>query len=401
MNEWVHPRERSLGGVLLVLGVLVWLGLIVGTVGVILAALLAGFVAYVFAQSALVAHVRGQGVALSAEQFPDLHAQFKECCDKLGLPEAPEAYVLQAGGVLNAFAAQFLGRRFVVLLSGVVDAMQAHPDGLRFYIGHELGHLKRGHAVGDLLRLPVLWLPLVGGAYARAKETTCDLHGLACSSSGESAARALAALSAGPQRWQQMDMRAYARQAGLGAGFWMSFHELTSGYPWLTKRVARVLGDAPLPGRHPAAYVLALFVPYAGRLGGGFGLLITVYLVGVLAAVAIPQYKAYTTKAKLAQAVQASEGVRGALARQYQQTGQIPESLAAAGLPERAADGSELSLNTDGMVLTVTTPNGTLVFTPQRDEKHGIGWECTGQAPLTAQQVPAGCVVEAPLSFKP
>jgi Zn-dependent protease with chaperone function len=379
--------------VLLVLGVLAWLGLIVGTVGVVLVALLLGFIGYVFVQSALLAHVRGNGVQLSAEQFPDLHGQFVDCCNKLGMTRPLEAYVLQGGGLLNAFAARFLGRQFVVLLSGVVDAMQAHPDGVRFYLGHELGHLRRGHAIGGLLRLPVLWLPLVGGAYARAKETTCDLHGLACSGSGEAAARALAALSAGPQRWQQMDMAAYARQARHGTGFWMSFHELTSGYPWLTKRVARLLGEPRLPGRNPLSYVLAAFVPYAGRLGGGFGLLVVVYIVAMLAAVAIPQYQAYVLKAKLTQAVQASEGVRDALARRYVQNGQIPESLAAAGLPEMAADGSRLSLNPEGMVLTVQTPRGVLRFTPHRDDKGGLEWDCTGQPPLTAPQLPAGCVV--------
>ena len=90
----------------------------------------------------LVADVRGNAVELSAEQFPDLHGQFADCCAKLGMSRQPEAYVLQGGGLLNAFSAQFLGHRFVVLLSGVVDAMQAHPDGVRFYLGHELGHLK-------------------------------------------------------------------------------------------------------------------------------------------------------------------------------------------------------------------------------------------------------------------
>lgn len=393
MNEWVHPRERTFGTVLLVLGVLAWLALIIGTVGVALGALLLGFIVYVFAQSTLVAHLRGNAVELSAEQFPDLHQQFTDCCAKLGMSKLPEAYVLQGGGMLNAFAAQFLGHRFVVLLSGVVDAMQAHPDGVRFYVGHELGHLKRGHAIGNLLRLPVLWLPLIGGAYARAKETTCDLHGLACSSTPEAAARAMAALSAGPQRWQQMDMPAFARQARHGTGFWMSFHELTSGYPWLTKRVARVLGEQRLPGRHPIAYVLAAFVPYAGRLGGGFGLLVMVYLVGVLAAVAIPQYQAYTIKAQLSQALQATEGAREALAREYLKNGEIPESLAAIGVAETAADGSHLELDTDGMVLTVQTPRGALVFTPQRDDKQGITWACTGQVPLTAQQLPLGCTM--------
>ena len=400
MKEWVHPRERTLGTVLLVLGVVVWLLLVVGTFGVVLGVLLLGFLAYLFAQSALVAHVRGNGVQLSAEQFPDLHGQFVDCCDKLDMKEPPEAYVLQGGGTLNAFAAKFLGRRFVILLSGVVDAMQAHPDGVRFYVGHELGHLKRDHALGDLLRMPVLWLPLIGGAYARAKESTCDLHGRACSSSGEAAAQALAALSAGPQRWRQMDMKTFARQAHHSAGFWMSFHELISGYPWLTKRVARMMGHTRVPGRNALAYVPAVFVPYAGRLGGGFGLLVMVYLVGVLAAVAIPQYKAYTGKAVLTQAVHASNGVRESLAQAYLKDGQIPESLAAAGLPEVAADGSRLSLDAEGMVLTVQTKIGALTFTPHRTDNGGLGWDCTGQAPLTAAQLPQGCS-PAEASFKP
>ncbi|RZJ09159.1 MAG: peptidase M48 [Rubrivivax sp.] len=402
MKEWVYPRERTLGTVLLVLGTLVWVGLIAGTLGVILLVLLLGFVLYLFAQSALVAWVRGNGVELSAEQFPDLHQQFTACCETLGMDRKPDVFILQGGGVLNAFAAQFLGRRFVVLLSGVVDAMQAHPDGVRFYVGHELGHLKRGHALLDLLRMPVLWLPLVGGAYARAKETTCDLHGLACSSSAEAAARALAALSAGPQRWREMDLQAYAAQARHAKAFWMSFHELTSGYPWLTKRVARVLGETMVPGRNPFAYVLAFFIPYAGRLGGAFGALILIYVIGILAAVAIPQYKTYVTKARLTQAVQATEGAREALARHYVDNGQVPESLAEAGVPEVASDGSRLQFDSESMVLTVETPQGTLAFSAGRDEQGRVNWGCTAQPPLTSQQLPAGCEPETMgLGFKP
>ena len=179
---------------------------------------------------------------------------------------------MQGGGALNAFATRFLGRNYVVLLSDIVDAMDEQPDGVDFYFGHELGHIRRHHLTGNLLRAPVLWLPLLGAAYARAKEYTCDRHGRACCESPESAARALVALAAGARRWRQVDLPAYAGQAALTSGFWMSFHELTNGYPWLTKRTARVLDPAaPVPRRNPLAWLLALFVPYAGRAGGGFG----------------------------------------------------------------------------------------------------------------------------------
>ena len=117
MNDWVYPRERTLGRITLVLGLLVWLLLIVGTFGAALLVLLLGFVIYVFAQSAFIAYIRGNGVEITAQQFPDLAADLEACCTRLQLSQRPQAYVLQGGGHLNAFATRFLGTEFVVLLS--------------------------------------------------------------------------------------------------------------------------------------------------------------------------------------------------------------------------------------------------------------------------------------------
>jgi len=219
----VHPRERTLGTITLVLGLIGWLVVVVGTVGIALVYLLLGFLFYLFAHSALISWLRGNGVLLSAQQLPDLRDRFDACCATLGLDrDKPEAYLLQGGGVLNAFATRFLGRNYVVLLSDIVDAMKAHPDGINFYIGHELGHVRMNHLTGKLWRAPVLWLPLLGAAYSRAKESTCDRHGRACCESPESAARAMLALAAGADRWRQVDLPAFEAQASLTRGFWMS-----------------------------------------------------------------------------------------------------------------------------------------------------------------------------------
>lgn len=392
MNELVYPHERTLGTATLVLGVLAWLALIVGTFGTALIALAAGFVIYLFIQSTLIAHIKGNGVELTENQFPDLHAQFMACCERLQIQKRPQAYVLNGNGGLNAFATKFLGKQYVVLFSDVVDAMSKHADGVRFYIGHELGHLRMKHLSGHLLRWPVLWLPLLGAAYSRARESTCDRHGLACSSSPEKAAQALAALSAGAERWQDIDVAAYRQQADHSSGFWMSFHELTAGYPWLTKRVARVIEtDAGMPKRNPFAYLLATFIPYAGRLGGGFGFLILVYTVGVLAAIAIPAYQDYVAKAKFNDAFTSSQPVRDALAGFYMQKRQVPESLAAVGVAPRLPNGYQLAIDPRGMVLTVTAPQGALVFTPTEDGEGRIVWGCVGGEGVKASQLPAGC----------
>ncbi len=392
MNELIYPRERTLGAITLVLGLLAWVGLIVGTFGLALLVLAIGFVLYLFVQSALIAHIKGNGVALSEAQFPDLHGQFVACCERLEIKKPPQAYVLNGNGGLNAFATKFLGTQYLVLLSDVVDAMDAHEDGVRFYIGHELGHLRLKHLSGSLMRWPVLWLPLLGAAYSRAKESSCDRHGLACSRSPQHAARALAALSAGSRRWQGINLDEFRKQADRSSGFWMSFHELIGAYPWLTKRAARLLNTGePVPGRNSFAYLLALFVPYAGRLGGGFAVLILIYIVGVLAAIAIPAYTDFTARAHLQAAVIGTDEIRAALGHYYEDKQATPESLQQLGIAEQLPDGSRLSLDAGRMILSVATRYGQIVFTPSIDDQNHIFWTCAPGEGTRPQHLPPSC----------
>ena len=390
-EDLVYPRERSLGAITLVLGVLIWLVLIVGTFGIALVVLGVGALLYVFAHSALIAHVKGNAVEISTEQFPEVYAQFIECCRRLGIATPPQAYILNGNGLLNAFATKFLSTRYVVLTSDIVDAVQGNAEGLRFYMGHELGHLRMKHQSKQLLRWPVLWLPLLGAAYSRARESTCDRHGLVCSGSGAAAVRALSVLSAGRARWRNLNVATYVRQTEHSRGFWMSFHELISGYPWLTKRAARMTAErTATPARNPFAYLLAIFVPFGGRLGGGFSLLIMVYIVGVLAAVAIPAYQDYTVRAKLNAVVIGSQPAREKLADYYLSNHTVPASLEAAGVQTQLADGSLLSLDPKRMSLTVRTKQGELVFVPS--DTHGrILWTCTNGEGLKATQLPVSC----------
>lgn len=392
MNQLVYPLERTLNRIILVLGIIAWMGLIVGTFGVALIFLALSYLVYLFAHSALIAHIKGNGVELSEIQFPDLHAQFVACCDRLEMKNRPKAYVLNGNGGLNAFATKFLGTQFVVLMSDVVDAMDKHADGVRFYIGHELGHLRMKHLTTQFLRWPVLWLPLLGAAYSRARESTCDRHGLACSGSPDGAGRALAALAAGAERWQGLDLPAYLNQAKQSSGFWMSFHELISGYPWLTKRAARVAApEAPMPARNPFAYFLALFVPYSGRMGAGFGALVMVYIIGVMAAVAIPAYQDYILKAKVSKAVTETQPARDALVGYYLSHRRIPASLQVAGIASQLPDGTLLSLNSEGMVLTVTIRDGEIIFIPGADDEGNITWSCKGGKRIRTAMLPASC----------
>jgi Zn-dependent protease with chaperone function len=404
MNQLVYPRDRVLTMVTLVLGSLIWVGVFYGvvalggartvfaaaTIVLLLAAI--GFVAYLFARSAAITHLQGNGIEVSASQFPELYSQFTQSCDKLSIADRPGIYVLNGNGVMNAFATWFLGRKYVVLLSSVVDAMEQNASGIRFYVGHELGHvIRHDNPFIWALRWPALRFPLLGAGFARARESSCDLHGLACSESREDAARSLLALSAGSRRWRSASLEALAGQLTSARGFWMSFHELTASYPWHAKRVLRVLYEDPqLPRRNPFAYVIAAFIPYSGKYGSGLGLLIYIYVIGVLAAIAIPAYKDYEVRTVLAAAVASSQPARDALASYYMINKKQPASLQSIGVSETVAPGISISLG-EAMILTVTSPHGALVFSPVLTRQGRVSWGCSSASELRPAQLPASC----------
>ena len=170
----------------------------------------------------------------------------------------------------------------------------------------------------------------------------------------------------------------------------MSFHELTSGYPWLTKRVARMLDvEARLPSRHPLAWVLALFTPYAGRMAG-VGPLMVVAIIGIMAAIALPAYQDYTQRAKVAQAWSEARPAMTALQTHFERERSVPESLAALGLPERLAGGAAVRLDAKDMKLAVDTPAGELLLVPRLIEGR-VRWRCEAGEGLRAAHLPASC----------
>jgi hypothetical protein len=212
------------------------------------------------------------------------------------------------GGMLNAFATRFLGNHFIVLYSDVVDGLADNPDALNFYIGHEIGHIKRKHLSWATFLMPAAVLPLIGPAYSRAREYTCDRHGLAACDNPQNAEHGLAVLAAGGKRARMMNHGAYVAQSRQTEGFWMSFHELVGDYPWLVKRMAAVRAlsagqELRQPSRNKLAAVLALFVPRTG-MGGGAAI-VPVFVIAVMAAVAVPAYKSYQQRAQEAAAMQA------------------------------------------------------------------------------------------------
>lgn len=404
----VYKNENLLFGVMLAVSMLAWGALLIGTLGQALlyaaAFYLAWYLACYVAQSALVAWLTGTGVRITAQQFPDLHQRVLACCARLERTSVPEAYLLQAGGGFHALARRFPGNNIIVLDSDLVDALDDRPDAINFHIGHAIGRLDRRHLHRAALLAPAALLPLLGAAYARAREYSCDRHGFHACAELASAQAGLAALAAGGKRWRHLDRTGYAAQARQAGGFWMSFHELISDRPWLVKRMAVVRDLAqgapvePAAPRHGLAYVLALCVPRVSLGLGAPGAALTLLtLAAVLATVAWPAWQNLEARTRMTQAVAVGREAAAVVERYYYAYGQSPATLEQAGYamidPGHVVQTLEVDAG-NGVVRVHPSDmryrGGALAFTPRVDENRRVLWRCSGED-LPAAVLPPDC----------
>lgn len=288
-------KEGTYFAVVLAISIMAWIFIAISLVGIAYALFFALMIW--LGNGLLTAHLRSEAVRVDSRQLPELHATFAKVWEKLGARgPLPALYVIQSGGALNAFATRFSGRNFVVVYSDVLEAFGASSPEMQFILGHEIGHIKSSHLPKHLLLAPGLFFPLIGPAYLRACEASCDLHGAYAADDLNGAVRAMLTLGGGKEKGRHLDADAFAAQHADERGFFVSWHELTSAYPTLSARVARLVnlvrpGTAPSsPPRNPFAYLFALATP-GGRMAAGGNMLVFVVIIGLLAAMAIPAFQ--------------------------------------------------------------------------------------------------------------
>jgi Zn-dependent protease with chaperone function len=245
-SQLVYPQERVLYTLIIAASLLVYGGVVLVAAAKPEVGASVLFYVALFALAGTLAHgialgrIRGSAVRVSERQFPMLHRLVQEHARRLGLKRTPEVYLLESGGLLNAFAARCFGRDFIVVHSDVLAlALEQGEDAVSFVVAHEVGHLWRGHLKRRWLTAPGRFIPYLGAAYSRACEYTCDRVGAHCVPEG--AISGLMALAAGARLYPHVDVREFAAQAERDKDFWVRRAELMASHPRLPKRVAALL----------------------------------------------------------------------------------------------------------------------------------------------------------------
>lgn len=196
----------------------------------------------------MIGYLRGNAIKVTSSQFPEIHQIVLKHTKTLELNRVPDVFILQSGGILNAFASRFMGNNYIIINSDIVEAAEQDKHMLSFIIGHELGHIKRNHMIKNLLLFPSYIVPFLGSAYSRACEYTCDSIGHYLSPFG--ADNGLLLLAAGKRIYKKVNVREYISQQYNETGFWTWFAEKVSSHPNLTKRldcVVELKASAPSP----------------------------------------------------------------------------------------------------------------------------------------------------------
>ncbi|MBB2941279.1 Zn-dependent protease with chaperone function [Actinoplanes lutulentus] len=186
------------------------------------------------------ASIRGTAVELSSRQYGDLYRTADDFAHRLGLPRRPTIYLGNGNGALNAFAAQATGHDYVVLSNELfVNLYQNNREGLRFILGHEMGHVKLHH-VALWYQLSVAYserIPLLGPALSRLREYSCDRHGAHLCPSG---ATGLVILASGRHTEHTTDVEELVRQGQALHGFWVELAQLPQSHPFTVRRLERL-----------------------------------------------------------------------------------------------------------------------------------------------------------------
>ena len=221
-------------------GLMVALGVTLVTYGIALIIFLFSPLWNWYMNRKAMALIRGSGIRIDENQLAEIHRCIATFSERLGLSEAPEAYLIEAN-VSNAAAVRY-GRRNVILLTDdLVDAClrSPRPECLAWVIGHELAHIALGHT-----RMVRGFLGRAFKKLGRLDEHSADRVATKLVNDNQIAFTGLMSITTGPQVMPYIDAQALVRQAAeVAKDSYTAKAEKTLTHPLLLNRLHRVLNQ--------------------------------------------------------------------------------------------------------------------------------------------------------------
>ena len=115
-NELIIEPWRSESGLFLLvlfISIITWIFLAFSIIGIIYVLIIGGI--FFISHISFIAYIKGSAVKIGNQQFPELNDRIKELSTKLGIHNIPDAYIMQAGGSLNALATKLFRSNYIVL----------------------------------------------------------------------------------------------------------------------------------------------------------------------------------------------------------------------------------------------------------------------------------------------
>jgi Zn-dependent protease with chaperone function len=238
-KDLIYKNETKYFSIVVIISILSYIGLALSIFGIFI--LLGITLLSLFLHALMIGRIRTNAVKLSPIQFPEVYAKTEELCTKMGIAKVPDIYVMQSGGMLNAFATRFFGRNMVVVYSEIFELMNTNAeDELHFILAHELAHIKRNHLSKMMFILPAMWIPGIAELYLRACEYTCDRYAAYYTGSSKASKNSLTMLAIGKDLYLHVNQAEYLQQLNHEKGFFVWLSEVLSTHPPLPKRINEI-----------------------------------------------------------------------------------------------------------------------------------------------------------------
>lgn len=243
------------------IGLMAFLLVLAGILGGIVTIIML-IVAYITSVYALYANQLSYSVRVSEKNFPEIHRKVLEYTELLGLPSAPEVYVQQMNGELNAFTAWVPGRIFIQLNAEIVDLAYMENkdfDTVYFILAHEMGHAYLHHVQLQyaIWSMPVNFIPVLGTyilspLLSRSREYSADRVAQALTG-GTGELSAMMLLSAGRHTYKYLSPQDYlaeiTRKRKFLERFAVKIVNLLASHPIMPYRTRAILDPEKRSGK--------------------------------------------------------------------------------------------------------------------------------------------------------